>query len=105
MSRLKKEVCVMSESQNIPGKRQAVISMILAVTAFLYYMLVPMYITVFFTLILSIIGLVQAIRAKRRGYYGIIRTVGLMLSIVDIAVSALMIAVLIPALFGAVGDL
>ena len=94
----------MPESQNIPGKKQAVISMILAVTAFLYYMLVPMYITVFFTLILSIIGLIQAIRAKRRGYQGVIRAIGLMLSIIDIAVSVIMLAVVISALIGAGGD-
>lgn len=94
----------MSESQNIPGKKQAVTSMILAVIAFLYFMLVPMYITVFFTLILSIVGLVQAIRAKRRGYYGLIREIGMILSIIDIAVSVLMIAVLISALIGAGSD-
>ena len=91
----------MSEDQNIPGKKQAVISVTLAVMAFLYLMLVPMYITSFFTLIMSIIGLVQAIRAKRLGYNGVIRVVGLLLSIVDIAVSALLIAVLIIALVGA----
>ena len=94
----------MSEDQNIPGKKQAVAGMVIAVTAFLYLMLVPMYITAFFTLILSIAGLVQAIRAKKRGYNGIIRAVGLLLCIVDIAVSALLIAVLIIALTGAGGD-
>ena len=94
----------MSESQNIPGKKQAVASMSLAVMAFLYLMLVPMYITSFFTLALGIAGLVQAIRAKKKGYSGIIRVVGLLLSIVDIAVSALLIAVLIIALVGAGSD-
>ena len=94
----------MSEDQNIPGKKQAVTSMILAVMAFLYLMLVPMYITSFFTLILGILGLVQAIRAKKLGYNGVIRAVGLLLSIVDIAVSALLIAVLIIALVGAGSD-
>ena len=94
----------MPESQNSPGKKQAVASTILAVMAFLYLMLVPMYITAFFTLMLSIVGLIQAIRAKKLGYNGMIRVVGLLLSIVDIAVSALLIAVLIIALVGAGGD-
>lgn len=60
--------------------------------------------TSFFTLILGIIGLVQAIRAKKLGYHGVIRAVGLIVSIIDIAVSALLIAVLIAALVGAGGD-
>lgn len=94
----------MPENQNSPGKKQAVSSAILAVMAFLYLMFVPMYITAFFTLILSIVGLIQAIRAKKLGYNGVIRAVGLLLSIVDIAVSALLIAVLIIALTGAGGD-
>ena len=94
----------MSESQNIPGKKQAVTSMILAVMAFLYLMLVPMYITSIFTMILGIAGLVQAIRAKRRDYNSWIRAVGLLLSIVDVAVSAILNALLIIALFGAGGD-
>ena len=99
MSPPQKEVRPVSE--NTPGKKQAVISMILAVTAFLYLMLVPMYATAFLTLILGVIGLVQAIRAKRLGYHGVIRAIGLMLAIVDIAVSALLAAVLIIALIGA----
>lgn len=94
----------MSEDQNISGKRPAVVSMILAVIAFLYLMFVPMYATAFFTLILGIIGLVQAIRAKRLGYNGVIRVIGLLLAIIDIAVSVLLIAVLIVALVGAGGD-
>ena len=94
----------MTEENNDPGKKQAVTSMILAVIAFLYYMFVPMFITPFFTLILGIIGLVQAIRAKRLGYNGVIRAIGLILAIVDIAVSVLLIAVLIAALAGAGGD-
>lgn len=88
----------MSEGQNIPGKKPAVTSMILAVMAFLYLMFVPMYITSFFTLILGIVGLVQAIRAKRLGYSGVIRAIGLILAIIDITVSALLVAVLIAAL-------
>ena len=94
----------MPENQNIPGRKPAVISMILATIAFLYLMLVPVYATSFFTLILGIIGLVQAIRSKRLGYHGVIRAIGLILAIVDIAVSALLIAVLIAALVGAGGD-
>lgn len=94
----------MPENQPTPGKKQAVIGMILAVTAFLYLMLVPMYITAFFALILSVIGLVQAIRAKRLGYNGVARAVGLLLSIVDIAVSVLLAVVLIIALVGADGN-
>ena len=94
----------MSESQAAPGKKQAVISANLAVIAFLYLMLVPMYITSFFTLAMGIVGLVQAIRAKRMGYNGVIRVVGLLLSIVDIAVSALLIVVLIIALVDAGGE-
>ena len=94
----------MPENQNSPGKKQAVTSAILAVMAFLYLMFVPVYITAFFTLVLSIVGLVQAIRAKRLGYNGVVRAVGLLLSIVDIAVSAILIAVLIIALTGAGGD-
>lgn len=90
----------MSERQNIPGKRPAAISTIFAVIAFLYLMFVPMYITSFFTLILGVIALVQAVRAKRLGYHGAIRAIGLMLSIVDIAVSILLIVVLILALAG-----
>ena len=89
----------MSEDQTMPGRKQAVVSMILAVIAFLYLMLVPVYATAFFALALGIIGLVQAIRAKRLGYNGAIRAVGLLLSIVDIAVSALLIIVLVVALF------
>lgn len=95
----------MPENQNSPGKKQAVTSAILAVMAFLYLMFVPMYITAFFTLVLSIVGLIQAIRAKRLGYNGVVRAVGFLLSIVDIAVSALLIAVLIIALTGAGGDI
>lgn len=95
----------MTEDQNTPGKRPAVISMILAVAAFLYLMFVPMYITSFFSLILGVIALVQAIRAKRLGYSSVIRVIGLILAIVDIAVSVLLIAVLIAALAGVGGDL
>lgn len=96
---------LMSKNQDIPGKRPAVISMILAVVAFLYLMFVPVYATAFFTLILGIIGLVQAIRSKKLGYNGVIRAIGLILAIVDIAVSVLLIAVLIVALVGANGDI
>lgn len=71
------EVNFMPESQNIPGRKPAATSMILAIIAFLYLMLVPVYATSFFTLILAI---------------------------VDIAVSTLLIAVLIAALVGAGGD-
>ena len=94
----------MSENQNISGKRPAVISMILAVIAFLYLMFVPVYATSFFALILGVIGLAQAIRAKRLGYHGVIRAIGLILAIIDIAVSVLLIAVLIVALVGADGS-
>ena len=95
----------MPGNQNIPGKKTAVISMILAVIAFFYLMFVPMYITAFFTLILGAAGLVQAIRAKRLGYSGVIRVIGLILAVIDVAVSVLLIAVLIAALFGVGGDL
>ena len=95
----------MTEDQHMPGKRPAVISMILALAAFFYLMFVPMYITSFFTLILGVIALVQAIRAKRLGYSGVVRAIGLILAIIDIAVSVLLIAVLIAALAGAGGDL
>ena len=94
----------MAEGQNIPGKRPADISMILAVAAFFHLMFVPMYITSFFSLVLGVIALVQAIRAKRLGYSGVVRAIGLILAIVDIAVSVLLIAVLIAALTGAGGD-
>lgn len=86
--------------ENTPGKKQAVISMVLAVMAFLYLMLVPMYATAFFTLVLGVIGLVQAIRAKRLGCHNVVRAIGLLLSIINVAVSALLVAVLVIALVG-----
>lgn len=83
----------MPESQNIPGRKQAIIGLILASIAFLYLMLVPMYATSFFTLIISIIGLVQAIRAKKLSYIGAIRTIGLLLAVLDITLSLLLIVI------------
>ena len=83
----------MPESQNIPGRKQAIIGLILASIAFLYLMFVPMYATSFFTLIISIIGLVQAIRAKKLGYIGAIRTIGLLLAVLDITLSLLLIVI------------
>ena len=58
----------------------------------------------FFALILGVIGLVQAIRAKKRGYNGAIRAVGMILAMIDIAVSVLLIAILIIASVGADGN-
>ena len=94
----------MPENETVPGKKQAVTSLILAAVAFLNYMFVPMFITPFFTLILGIIGLVQAIRARKLGYRGLIREAGMMLSIIDIAASVLMIGVLVSALIGMGGE-
>lgn len=90
----------MPESQDIPGKKQATIGLILAAISFLYLMFVPLYVTSFFTLIISIIGLIQAIRAKKLGYIGMIRTVGLLVAVLDIALSLLLIIIPIIAVSG-----
>lgn len=90
----------MSENQEQPGKKQAVISLVIAAIAFLYLMFVPLYATSFFTLILGIVGLIQAIRAKKRDFVGAIRTLGLLLSVLDIAISILLIVIPIAAING-----
>ena len=51
----------MPENQEQPGKKQAVISLVIAAIAFFYLMFVPLYVTSFFTLILGVVGLIQAI--------------------------------------------
>ncbi len=90
----------MPENQEQPGKKQAVISLVIAAIAFFYLMFVPLYVTSFFTLILGVVGLIQAIRAKKRDFVGAIRTMGLLLSILDIALSILFIVIPIAALNG-----
>ena len=84
---------LMQENQEQPGKRQATISLVIAVIAFLYLMFVPLYVTSFFTFVLGIVGLIQAARAKKRGFVGAIRTIGLLLSVLNTAISVLLIVI------------
>ena len=88
----------MANSENVPGKRKAIVGMVLAGISLFYLLFVPVYATSLLALVLAVSGLIQEKRATKEGYKGHLRTVALAVSAFDIVVSVLLLLVPVLAL-------
>ncbi len=91
----------MASSENVPGKRKAIVGLVLAGIALFYLLFVPVYATSLLALVLGIAGLVQERRAKKDGYKGHLCTIAAAIGGFDVVVSILLLLVPVLAiLFG-----
>ncbi len=90
------------DNNKVPGKNAAIASLVLGIIAVVFWFFGTFTVVLpFFSIVLGIVGLILAGRAKKAGYTESIRTAGFVLSLLGLIVGAIVFVSCL-ACFGAV---
>ena len=84
-------VYVQKQNENIPGKGEAVASMVLGIVGLVFTFILSGFGLGFIAVICGIIGLILSIISKNKGYEGGMRTAGFVMNIIVIVVAILVV--------------